>query len=429
MTQQSLVEYNALEVLCELAHSQDPRLRLNALWALKHLVDSSSIELKKKSVEELQSGWLVRLICDDMEDEALFSTRPRVGDEMDEDTDMGVPVDQGNTWQSAFNRRPSATARQQTQQQPETALIIQLAESKIAALRDAETDPVKKARHDDLAIQEQALGFIRNLIGGAHPSSSGDSTNDTTEMIDYLFNTLGQDRLFDILGSKLRPKVLHPFSRRGAAYGASSAAAGAGAETRIVPPSTKVIEAVIYILVHMAASVPRHRQVVVAQKGLMQEFVRLLDTISPAAAAGAPPDPIIGTDGNSDGSRPPHKDKNVNGGANGHGNGNGNGAIPSSRRRNSAAAAAAAAAVTAVTASSSSQAHGNHKEIRLGLCYMVNNLSWQDDDRDAEACAQRSNELRQIGFQSRLEHIAHADDELDVRERAKSALWQMKQGV
>ena len=60
---------------------------------------------------------------------------------------------------------------------------------------------------------------------------------------------------------------------------------------------------------------------------------------------------------------------------------------------------------------------------------MVNNLSWQDDDRDAEACAQRSNELRQIGFQSRLEHIAHADDELDVRERAKSALWQMKQGV
>ena len=54
---------------------------------------------------------------------------------------------------------------------------------------------------------------------------------------------------------------------------------------------------------------------------------------------------------------------------------------------------------------------------------------YQDDDRDAEACAQRSNELRQIGFQSRLEHIAHADDELDVRERAKSALWQMKQGV
>jgi len=65
-------------------------------------------------------------------------------------------------------------------------------------------------------------------------------------------------------------------------------------------------------------------------------------------------------------------------------------------------------------------------EVRLALCWLVTNLTWMDDQSDGQACAQRANELKKLGFLSKLEMLEQ-DNELSVRERAKSALWQMKQ--
>ncbi|KAI0181382.1 ARM repeat-containing protein [Hypoxylon sp. FL1284] len=334
----SLVEAGVVEVACEHARSHHPSLRLSALWTLKHLVLSSNIELKKRCVEELQSGWLVRLICDDTEDDALFSAREKSGgqlaqdslDDMDEDMDMGVSDDQSRAWlPTSFYKAPS------THTHPDIR-ILRLADSKLEVLREAEVNFVRKARHDDLAIQEQGLGLIRNLIGGACSSNNPDSPNDSTDMIDYLFTAIGQDRLFQILASKLRAKVLHSYSRRSAT----------GSEARVLPPQTKIIESVIYILVHIAASIPRHRQVVVSQTELLRQLAKLF----------------------------------------------------SSEKR----------------------------EVRVALCHLINNLTWQDNVNDAPACSQRALELKKLGFLNKLEALKESDDELDVRERAKSALWQMK---
>ncbi|KAI0451543.1 armadillo repeat protein [Xylaria acuta] len=335
-----LIDAGVLKVLCEHAHSLNSALRLNALWALKNLVDSASIDHKKRCVEELESGWLVQLICDDTEDEALFSAKTRserpsasaTPDAMDEDVDMGFVDEQNRPWlASSFYKTTSTTPKSNIR-------ILQLAESRLETLKEIEQNLVRKARHDDLAIQEQGLDFIRNLIGGAHSANSPDSANDTMEMIDYLLNALGQDRLFAILASKLKPKVLHPFSRRGTS----------GNETRVLPPQAKIIEAVIFILVHIAASIPRHRQLVIAQTDLLRQLAKL----------------------------------------------------------------------------SSSQ----DREVRVALCHLINNLTWQDDMSDASACSQRATELKNLGFLRKLEALSQSDDELDVRERAKSALWQMKQG-
>ncbi|KAI2634247.1 ARM repeat-containing protein [Hypomontagnella submonticulosa] len=334
----SLVEDGILRVLCEHAHSHNASLRLNALWALKHLVHSSSIDLKKRCVEELESGWLVRLICDDTEDDALFSAKTRsereiaqdMLDGMDEDIDMGLANDQHRPWLSTSFYKPRNTWANGN------VRILRLAEERLETLREAELSPVRKARQDDLNIQEQGLGFIRNLIGGDHSSGNADSPNDTTEMIDFLFNTLGQDRLFEILASKLRVKVLHPFSRRG----------GQGSETRILYPQPKIIESVIYILVHIAASVPRHRQLVVSQTELLKQLATLFNS--------------------------------------------------------------------------------QDREVRVALCHLINNLTWQDNASDGHGCSQRALELKKLGFLTKLEALKEADDELDVRERAKSALWQMK---
>ena len=321
--------------MCEHAHSMNAKLRLNALWALKHFVHSVSNDVKRLCLEELGQGWLVQLICDDTEDEALVNSKGRgdkvassgLSSEVDEDVEMDQFEEQLDT---AFgsklgqsNSRPSSSRSKSVQQ----------AELRLAQLRDAETNPAKKARKDDIAVQEQGLDFIRNLIGGAGQGG----TAETTEMIDFLFNALGQDRVFEILASKLRSKVVKPSDRRSTSP----------SETRVIPPQSEIITAVGYILVHMAASEPRHRQLVIAQTDLLKLLVPQFNH------------PSI--------------------------------------------------------------------EVRLALCWLVTNLTWMDDASDGQACAQRSNELKKLGFLTKLE-ILKDDPELNVRERAKSAIWQMKQG-
>ncbi|KAI1633919.1 armadillo repeat protein [Biscogniauxia mediterranea] len=337
---ESLVEAGIMKVLCEHAKSVNSSLRLNALWALKHLVDFANIDLKKRCVEELNSGWLVKLIRDDIEDDAMSLDKTRnersavhALDDMDEDMDMGIGDDQSRNWLSSSFYRTPHTSRAQTESR-----VLQLANERLAALREAELNPIRKARHDDLAIQEQGLGFIRNLICGAHSSNGPDTANDTSEMIDYLFSAMGQDELFRILASKLRVRVLQPYSRHSTL----------GSEARVLPPQAKIIESVIYTLVHIAASIPRHRQLVIAQTELLIQLAKLFNS--------------------------------------------------------------------------------QDREVRVALCHLINNLTWQDDITDAPGCSQRAVELRKLGFLSKLEALGQSDDELDVRERAKSALWQMKHG-
>jgi hypothetical protein len=317
-------------------HSTNAKLRLNALWALKHYVNSVSNDLKKICLEELGQGWLVQLICDDTEDEALLSSRTGgeagEGSSLDDYMDEDMEVDQfednlasgmATSFGRSNNSRPSSSRSKSIKQ----------AELRLAALREAETNPVSKARKDDIAVQEQGLDFIRNLIGGA--GAGGNKA--TTEMIDFLFLALGQDRVFEILASKLKSKIIHPSNRR-----------GTPAERIVVPPQSEIIAAVGYILVHMAASVPRHRQLVIAQT----ELLKLL--------------------------------------------------VP--------------------------QFNHSSIEVRLALCWLITNLTWMDDANDTQACCQRAKELKSLGFLEKLEMLQH-DPELNVRERAKSAIWQLKQGI
>lgn len=318
-------------MLCEHARSGNAKLRLNALWALKHFVHAVSNDMKRTCLEELGQGWLVQLICDDTEDEALVRESDVVkstavsGDELDEDCEMDQFDDPPESLQDSSFTRP--TSRPTSSQ----SKSVQQAEARLALLREAEANPAKKARKDDIAVQEQGLDFIRNLIGGAGQGG----TAETTEMIDFLFNALGQDRVFEILASKLRSKVVNPFNRRG----------GSSTETRVIPPQAEIITAVGYILVHMAASIPRHRQLVIAQTELLKLLVPQFNH------------PSI--------------------------------------------------------------------EVRLALCWLVTNLTWMDDASDGQACAQRASELKKLGFLAKLEMLGD-DPELNVRERAKSALWQVR---
>jgi hypothetical protein len=305
------------------------------MWSLKHLAKDAGADLKKQCLDELEPGWLVQLICVDTEDDALFARRTREkqlhddGDElMDTETRREYEYEEERKWLWPGLYRTSSTgpASQRRAQSPR----MLKAETKLLALREAELDPVRKARNDDLAVQEQALGFIRNLL-----MCSTERADDQTEMVDYLFSELGQDRVFEILTSKLKTRVLHPFAR-----------GQSGRDTRVVYPQARVIEHVIYILVHIAASIPRHRQLVIAQTELLKQVGQ----------------------------------------------------------------------------------HFNSKDglVRVAVCQLLSNLVWKDDQNDQEACQQRKAELKRLGFESKLQGLVSDDSELDVREKARVAAWEMK---
>lgn len=331
---QLLTESGVMKVLCEHAHSDNPALRLNALWALKHFVDAVGPDLKKACLEQLEPGWLVQLICDESQESSLFAlkTKESAADDLDEDMDM-QPSDEPLRWLYGTNGSMQELDASRSSR-------LRQAEDRLASVRESELNPARKARSDDLAIQEQGLDFIRNFIGRPESGVSSEAPSETTEMIDYLFSELGQDRLFEILASKLRSKVLHPFSRR---------APVSGRETRVLHPQAKIIVAVICILVHMAASIPRHRQLVIAQT----ELLKLL----------------------------------------------------------------------------AQQANSKDRGVRASLCHLVINLTWQEDEGEAQACSQRAHELKKLGFYTRMETLKHQDRDLDVRERAKTAAWQIEQAT
>ncbi|KAM0199942.1 hypothetical protein ACHAPA_004314 [Fusarium lateritium] len=327
-----LAEHGVVTILCKHAHSQNPALRQNGLWALKHFVDAVEPNVKKACLADLGSQWLLQLICDDMEDSALLQTREREGSrfDMDDDVDM-QQSDEPHRWVYGSNgmvRELNAANSSRLRQ----------VEDKLTAVRESELNPVRRARNDDLAIQEQGLDMIRNLIGRPRSGLTPESNNETTEMIDFLVHEFGAERLFDILSSKLRAKVLRPFSRRASVM---------GQETRLIHPTAKIIVAVIYILAHIAASIPRHQQMIIAQTDLLKLLAQ--------------------------------------------------------------------------------QASSKDREVRVALCHFVTNLTYKDDDGETQACAIRAHELRKLGFFSKMEALTKQDGDLDVRERAKTAAYQIEQ--
>lgn len=252
-------------------------------------------DLKVSCIEELGQSWLIQLILSDTDDPSqssaglkgqvdsnmevtytpgeypslvnLVESRERLESSFScksQNVHMGdVPNDNHPGTQS--RRGSNDTSRPGTGRAHHATNL----DAKLALLREAERNGAKRAHRDDVAVQEQCLDLIRNIIVG--PKSD--------EMIDLLFNMLGQDRLFDILASKLRPKLAYPSNAHAHHHqehaqnhsGPSTTSTSThGAEPRLIPPSTEIIVAVCSILVNIAASHPRHRNRLVAQTHLLK---------------------------------------------------------------------------------------------------------------------------------------------------------------
>jgi hypothetical protein len=65
------------------------------------------------------------------------------------------------------------------------------------------------------------------------------------------------------------------------------------------------------------------------------------------------------------------------------------------------------------------------RDVRLPCAWFINNLVWVEDTTDENATRERAQSLRQLGFEEGARLLGR-DMDLDIRERAKTAIEQMK---
>lgn len=330
-------------------------LRLNSVWALKHLVLTAPMSLKMACLEELGPGWLKQIISNDAEDMGIAP-----GFRGDKDITMGTPIAMGTPnaageqvdllnaveesrassqdfdedGEEDLRMADSIGALNNFEPDPKQSPLFMrqangrsstLEASYMANVKDGEPSPTSQTRVDDLAVQKQGLDFIRNLICG----------QGAPDMIEYIFRELGQDKTFDMLARKLRPRVLNAFNR-------DRRSAGSG--LKHLQPHPEIIASVCYIIVHIAAGQSKHRQLLISQPELLKLLLPLF-------------------------SHP-------------------------------------------------------HREVRVSCAWLVINLTWEDDQSDKLNCKARAQELLKLGFYQKLQSL-ESDTELDVRERTKTAMFQM----
>lgn len=253
---------NVIRTLAEHARSSSPALRLSSLWALKHLVYNCPKEMKLQALEELGTGWLVGIIQGEQR-EALgggvsvgLSTPNAAGEQVDllnpssmdldePDNDTEEAMDEDDEDGEVLFDEASSTHYQSSQLRSTLNPPPPAFNSKryLSSIKEMEQDGEYTSKRNEAAIQQQALDFIRNFING----------EDCTALSDHLMNAIGSAKVYDLLTSKLSP-----VTRSGG---------------RQVYHSTALVLSTIHVLVHLANASAKHRQLLVAQRPLLQAML------------------------------------------------------------------------------------------------------------------------------------------------------------
>ena len=291
---EDLMSSGAMRTLTEHARQSEMRLRLSSMWALKHLVLYAPRDIKIQCLEELGAGWLVGKIQGEQNDTTSGSTTggvsvgplgglstpnaagqqvdllnpasmdvddPADGDEMnaDEDEDGEIMYDE------ASSTHYQASQLRSTLKLPAHALSNSLSPAfdsakYLAAVRENEQNPALLANRDDTAVQEQALHFIQNMLTG----------EDCPVMFEYLIEQIGSEKIFTLLNDKLSPISL-PQST--SAFAQPPPPRNGSTPWRAIYQPSEIVRSAIHVMTHIANGVPKHKQLLIAQKQLLQNML------------------------------------------------------------------------------------------------------------------------------------------------------------
>ncbi|RMZ77872.1 hypothetical protein DV738_g4190, partial [Chaetothyriales sp. CBS 135597] len=227
---ESLLESAVVKKLCEQAHSANARLRLESICTLKGLVVNASKKLKQEVIDELGSSWIKLLIKTDP-----FDIPPgQVIGLVDKDY------------------RPRSSLDAAT---PDDVVMSEDSDGDLLrGLVDHSSDLEAGAefnRHtpeDDLAIQEQLIDLIRNLLCG----------DNAADIVDYLLGEIDKDDFFAIILSRMRPRTQIGPTR---SYNLS------------IPAPLSIITKVLYIIIHISATSSKWRTQLSQEHAILKQVV------------------------------------------------------------------------------------------------------------------------------------------------------------
>lgn len=287
---EDLLEAGAVKTLTEQARQSEMALRLSSLWALKHLVLNASKEIRIQALEELGVGWLIAAIQGEHQVEMAdangggvainpvggLSAPNAAGERVDLLNPSSMDVDDPPANSHGFDEEEDgevlydeASSTHYRASNLRSTLSAMTADDRAAklqrewpvksrqyldTLRDVEQNADLRARRDDVAVQEQGLDFIRNLLNG----------DDCALMFEHLLHQAGAKQLFALMTEKLAPLNPQPSSQ--------SSRNSASASRPIYHP-TELILSTVHVLTHMANGSPAQKQLLVAQKPLLQAWV------------------------------------------------------------------------------------------------------------------------------------------------------------
>ena len=233
---EAIVSQNVIETLCQHAHSANPMLRLDSIWALKHLVNNSSNDLKFNIVQQLKPAWIKHLMATDPED-------------VTPGTVIGMGISHG-FGEDVIPRREDGSVDTVMAESPGLQTWnCHTAERRAQAL--SEDDYSRHTVKDDIMIQAQVLDLVRNLICG----------DGADEVAEYIFKEFKQKDFFVILAQRLRSRAVN----RG------STTSGTKKEPpKAASPPAEIINSVLGIIIHVAAASPRYRSLVIGQTEIMK---------------------------------------------------------------------------------------------------------------------------------------------------------------
>lgn len=238
---EAIVSQGIIKTLCQHAHSANPMLRLDSIWALKHLVYNSSNDLKFNIIQELKPAWIKHLMATDPED-------------ITPGTVVGMGVSHGYGEDVIPRLEDGSVDTVMAESAGLQSWNRHTAERRAQAVSD--DDYSKHTVTDDILIQAQVLDLVRNLICG----------DGADEVVEYVFKEFNQKDFLAILAQRLRPRTTNR----------PSATNGSTRETpRATSPPTEIINSVLAIIIHVAAASPRYRSLVIAQTEIMKLILTL----------------------------------------------------------------------------------------------------------------------------------------------------------
>lgn len=261
---QAISHEGIIRLLAEHAHHGQQRLRIESVWALKHIVYLADAEVKMYVFQHLEGRWIKEIVASEYHAAPYrpYHDHTRKGTIVGANAN-GEHVDILNPTNNdgdsiMYDLGPSSKPRFE-----EFRRNIQARRLAQAELEEY----TNEARNNDVALQEQTIDLLRNMFCG----------HATQSIVEHVWREMGDQFFLGMLAERLKPRMFAPKHK-------SNNAAGSGKDpsaSKLVQPRVEIVVAVTYLLIHIAAGESRYRRWHASNHELLKLTSGLLEHSNP----------------------------------------------------------------------------------------------------------------------------------------------------